>query len=95
MVNPDRVRPYEDIADRLRVLRSIEGMEQREFASAASVGYSQYKNWESGAHRLSLDGALNIRKRFGATLEYLYLGDVDSLPRVLRSEVISISDVKS
>ena len=95
MVNPDRIRPFEDIAARLRVIRSIEGLEQRPFAEGAGLKHTQYKNWESGAYRISLDGALALREHYGVTLEYIYLGEVESLPRSWRQDVSSISQVKS
>lgn len=89
MVNPDRIRPYQDIADRLRMAREAEGMSQREFAEEAGLRYTQYKNWESGAYRIGLDGALELRRRYGITLEYIYIGDVDSLPMSWRKEISS------
>lgn len=89
MVNPDRIRPFQDIAERLRIVRDIEGGDQREFASAAGLKYSQYKNWESGAYRISLDGALALRERYGITLEFIYIGDVDSLPMSWRKAISS------
>ncbi len=89
MVKPDKVRPYEDIAIRLRHVRAVEGMQQQDFAESAGLKHSQYKNWESGVYRISLDGALALRKRCGITLEFIYLGDVDSLPMSWRKEISS------
>lgn len=89
MIKPDRIRPYQDIADRLRAAREVEGADQRTFAEAAGLKYTQYKNWESGAYRIGLDGALALRERYGITLEFIYIGDVDSLPMSWRKELSS------
>lgn len=91
MVNPKRVRPFEDIAARLKMARAVEGVDQKTFAAEAGLNLSQYKNWETGAYRISLDGALMLRERYGITLEYIYVGDVDSLPMSWRKEISSIS----
>ena len=89
MVNPTRLRPFQDIAERLRVVREAQDLDQRQFAARAGLKYSQYKNWESGAFRLSLDGALALRRVYGVTLEFLYVGDIDSLPISWRKELSS------
>ena len=89
MVNPDRLRPFQDIADRLRAVREVDGSGQKEFAEAAGLKYTQYKNWESGASRVGLDGALALRDRYGITLEYIYVGELDSLPISWRKELSS------
>ena len=88
MVNPDRPRPYADIAERLRLIREIAGTDQKTFAADAGLGYSQYKNWETGSDRVGLDGALALRARYGLSLDYIYCGEVEALPFSLRQEVI-------
>lgn len=94
MVNHAKPRPFIDIAERLKLIRSIEGMEQREFAESAGLKVSQYKNWETGVYRIGLDGALALRTRYGVTLEYLYIGDRESLPISWRKAVSSkVSDI--
>jgi transcriptional regulator with XRE-family HTH domain len=89
MANPERLRPFQDISDRLRAAREVDGTGQKEFAEGAGLKYTQYKNWESGAHRIGLDGALALRERYGITLEYIYVGEVDSLPMSWRKELSS------
>lgn len=88
MVKPDRPRPYADIAERLRLSREAIGdgqLTQKAFAAEAGVGYEQYKNWESGAYRISVDGARALRKRYGLSLDFIYEGNVDALPMNLRN----------
>ena len=91
MVKPDRIRPFQDIAERLRAAREAydPDMDMKTFAEEAGLKHSQYKNWESGAYRIGLDGALRLRTRYGLTLEYIYIGDVDSLPMSWRKDLSS------
>ena len=97
MVKPERLRPFQDIADRLRAAREVHdpNMDQKTFAEGAGLKHSQYKNWESGAYRIGLDGALALRAHYGLTLEYIYIGDVDSLPMSWRKELSSRLSVRS
>lgn len=72
-----------DIAARLRWLRLSYGMTQTDFARSIGAQPNQYNNWERGKSRLSLDGALAIRRVYSVSLDFLYLGRADTLPRNL------------
>lgn len=78
-------RPYADIAERLRWHRSLEGLTQEAYAAKINTKRSAYSLWEAGTHRLSLDGALALRKRFGLSLDFMYEGIDDALPMTLRN----------
>lgn len=80
----ERDRPWGDIADRLRAARKVFHMEQREFAAGAGIKHSAYRNWETGLYRVSLDGALALRKRYGLSLDFIYEGNLDALPMNIR-----------
>lgn len=88
-------RPYADIGERLAWRRSLEGMNQTEFAELAGLKRSQYGNWESGTSRLGLDGALALQKTYGLSLDFLYLGVSDALPMTLMNEWNRRPGVKS
>ncbi|NVK57308.1 MAG: helix-turn-helix transcriptional regulator [Alteromonadaceae bacterium] len=77
-------KPFEDIASRLLWHRELEGLTQQQYADAIGVKRSTLNNWESGVYRLSLDGALAIRERFGLSLDFLYAGIDDALAMTLR-----------
>lgn len=76
--------PYADIAERLRWHRNLEGLTQEAYAARLGVKRSAYSLWEAGSHRLSLDGALALRKTFGLSLDFMYEGNDDTLPMTLR-----------
>lgn len=78
-------RPFDDIAERLRWHRELMNMTQDAYADAIGVKRARYSLWETGDHRLSLDGALFLRKRWGLSLDFMYEGIDDALPMTLRN----------
>jgi transcriptional regulator with XRE-family HTH domain len=80
----DETRPFADIAERLRWHRDIEGLDQHQYARRAGITRSTLNNWESGTYRLSVDGALALRRTYGLSLDFMYEGIDDALPMTLR-----------
>ena len=79
-------KPFADIAARLRWHREeVVGLTQAEYAESINVKRSAYSLWDGGFQRLSLDGALAIRKKYGLSLDFLYEGIDDALPMTLRN----------
>ena len=78
-------KPFGDIAYRIRWHREVTGLDQLPYAEKAGLKRSQLSNWESGNTRLSLDGALLLRKTYGLSLDFMYEGIADALPMTLRS----------
>lgn len=81
----DKARPYLDIATRLIWHRSMMGLTQDEYAAQIGMKRPRYSLWETGSHRLSLDGALALRKRWGLSLDFMFEGIDDALPMTLRN----------
>lgn len=80
----ESLKPYADIAERLLWHRTLEGLNQAEYAAEIGRKRSVYSLWEAGSHRLSLDGALALRRRWGLSLDFMYEGIDDALPMTLR-----------
>lgn len=78
-------KPFVDIAARIRWHRSIEGLDQLEYAQRAGLKRSQLSNWEAGSGRISIDGALSLRRTYGLSLDFIYEGIDDALPMTLRA----------
>lgn len=78
-------RPYSDIAERLKWHRTLLGMTQKEYAMSVGKKREAYSLWEAGTHRLSLDGALALRRKYGLSLDFMYEGIDDALPMTLRN----------
>lgn len=71
------------IARRLRAVRACYGLPSGEYATRAGVRFKSYSQWESGDFRISVDGALKLRARYGITLDYIYTGCLAGMPRDL------------
>lgn len=94
-VNAHTPKPFADIADRLKWHRNSLGLTQEEYAEAIGVKRSRYSRWEAGSDRLSLDGALALRRKYGLSLDFLYEGNADALPMTLRNAWIERPASKS
>jgi transcriptional regulator with XRE-family HTH domain len=82
----NKVRPFTDIAERIKWHRMLQKLNQAEYAEKIGVKRAAFSLWEAGTHRLSLDGALAIRERYQLSLDFLYAGNADALPMALRNE---------
>lgn len=79
-------KPFGDIAYRLKWHREVvEQLTQAAYAKKAGLKRPQLNNWESGDFRLSLDGALALRRTYGLSLDFMYEGIDDTLPMALRA----------
>jgi DNA-binding XRE family transcriptional regulator len=88
-------KPFGDIAERVRWHRDLEGLTQLEYSQRIGVKRATLNNWESGDFRLSLDGALALRNRYGLSLDFMYEGIVDALPMTLRNAWLDKPDVNA
>jgi transcriptional regulator with XRE-family HTH domain len=80
---------FSEIAHRLRAVRSFYGLSSIEYAQQADVNPKSYSQWESGDHRISVDGAIRLRERYGISLDFIYLGSIDTLPAKIANAVSS------
>lgn len=86
----DKPRPFIDIAERIKWHReAVLGMTQDEYAASIKTKRAALSLWEAGTHRLSLDGALAIRKKYGVPMDFMYEGIDDALPMTLRNAWLS------
>lgn len=80
---------YANIANRLRVVRAYFEMGSKEFADQAGVPPKSYSQWESGDFRVSIDGAIRLRDRYGISMDFIYTGSLDTLPNKIAAAVSS------
>jgi len=86
-VIPEASQP-EEIAKRLRLTREALGYTQKRMAELAGVGLTAWNNWERGkGQRISIDSALALWFSTGLTLEWIYQGDIESLPVRLAKKI--------
>lgn len=91
----DSSRPYQDIAERIVWHRRLEGLDQKEYARRAGVSRSALNNWEGGNYRVSIDGALALRRTYGLSLDFIYEGIDEALAMTLRQAWRDRPDVKA
>ena len=60
-------------------------MTQKEYADSVATKRAAFDQWEGDAQRLSLNGALALRRKHGLSLDFLFEGDDDALPMSLRN----------
>ena len=85
----DIVDPKE-IAMRLKALRIVIGVDQRDFARSIDVNMTSYNNWERGTSKggMPAHGALRIFKHYKVEPNYFYINDPDGLPNAYRDKVL-------
>lgn len=82
----DQPRPHLDIAERIKWHREkVVRMTQADYAISLGVKRSALSLWEAGTQRVSLDGALAMRTKYGLSLDFMYEGIDDALPMTLRN----------
>lgn len=84
-----RTLKAETIGQRIRLVRTITGLTQEEFAKRAGLSREQINNYERGEKRPSINAAVAICEAHGLTLDYLYLGRLHTLSAEMRDKVVS------
>lgn len=68
------------IGARLKRVREAWGLNQTEFARGIGAEPNSVSEWESGKKDLGLPTALKLKRKYGASLDYLYDDEHGSLP---------------
>lgn len=72
-----------DVGRRLALLRDIFDMSQTAFGKIAGLSQSRYSQYETGERLLPALVAIDLSNKFGASLDWLYLGEPAGLPHDL------------
>jgi transcriptional regulator with XRE-family HTH domain len=76
-----------EIAERLRISREALGFSISTMARLIGGSPPLWHNYESGVRRISLDKAFLLKARTGLTLEWIYYGDISTLPPHLSGKI--------
>lgn len=69
------------VGERLALLRKARGIaSQSEMARIIGCELKRYNHWERGRGMLPVEFAIEIAKKTGANLDYIYLGEMSALP---------------
>jgi transcriptional regulator with XRE-family HTH domain len=71
------------IAARLTLLREALGLNQAAFCREAEIAPNQWNQYETGKRPITLPVAAKLKERYGASLDWIYLGDSAGIPRAL------------
>lgn len=86
--NPES-RP--EIGKRLKLLREALDKTQAEMAHLAGLsGAPAWNNYEMGFRRIGLDYAFKLKMRVGASITYIYHGDMSDLPQDLAEKIAAL-----
>lgn len=73
-----------EVGKRLEALRHAKGVKsQGEFAETLGVETGTYNHWTTGQRLIPVPVAIRLCQISGATLDYIYRGDVSGLPNRL------------
>jgi transcriptional regulator with XRE-family HTH domain len=75
------------IADRLRLIREAKGLIQASMARLVGITPQEWNNWERGRDRISLEKAIQVCAATGASLDWIYRGDMKGLPLDLATRI--------
>lgn len=68
------------IADRLRATRCALGLSQAELCQMAEIAPNTYNQWEKGRQGISVVGAIKLCNTFHLSLDWIFRGDISTLP---------------
>lgn len=78
----------------IRLQQSLIAIGKKPAEIARNFGVSQQRlsNYMTGARPLDIDLAMKLSARFGITLDWLYMGDMKSLPYELAQRIVPIGE---
>lgn len=63
------------IARRLKLLRALRGMQQKEFALYVGIAATTYNNYEKEVNQIIIDNAFKIAEKMQVTVDWIYSGN--------------------
>lgn len=76
-----------EVGHRLRALRESLSLTRAEMADANSIDRTNYGRFEDGKRLITIDIAFRLKVRYGITLEWLYAGEMGSLPMAVAERI--------
>jgi hypothetical protein len=78
------------VGERLALLRVVLGIDnQAEMARRLRIDPKRYHVWEAGKGLIPVPQAIELRRLTGATLDYIYLGEMGALSAKLSEQLTS------
>lgn len=88
-------RPIADIdlriAERFRILRTINGISQKQMGEIIGVSFQQIQKYENGINRVSLSNLMDLCKIFNISMDYFFDKDAEEdVSFVLDKKVLEV-----
>lgn len=80
----------QDVGVRLQQAINAIGKKPADIARMFNMSQGRLSNYARGTRPLDIEFAMNLYARFGITLDFLYLGDMKSLPFELAQRIVPI-----
>ena len=77
------------VAQRLEALREAHGIQKGEFAASFGLDPSSYSKVIQSAKPLKSEWAYIISQRWGASMDYIYKGDLSRIDDALRARIMT------
>jgi transcriptional regulator with XRE-family HTH domain len=68
------------------------GKKPAEIARLFGISQQRLSNYITGARPLDIEVAMKLSARFGITLDWLYMGDIRSLPYEIAQRIVPIEE---
>jgi transcriptional regulator with XRE-family HTH domain len=75
------------IAARLTLLRKALRLSQAELCRQTEIAPNQWNQFETGKRRITLEVAAKLKERYGASLDWIYVGDSAGIPQALLGQL--------
>lgn len=83
----------ERIGRRLKAIREYLGYDSlKDFANDNGFPNGTYGHWERGVRKIPTDASASLVHKYRLTLDFIYLGRIDTLPHKIAVELKSILD---
>lgn len=76
-----------EVGRRLQALRLALDLKSKEMCAEVNVEANTWSQWENGKRMAALDAMMRVYDRFGADLNYIYMGSMASMPHELAAKV--------
>ncbi len=87
MVTKRDTNIYKQIGEKIRKLRLMKGMSQKELARYVGVTYQQIQNYEKGKSKIPVDRLIKIAEAFEVSLDYFLKEFDNSHTKISDSEI--------
>ena len=87
----DDLESLEAIAERLELTRlALNFVSQAELASAARMSRQRWNKFVTARDRISVDAALQLCRQYGLSLDWIYRGDLNTLPSQFAKQIEAV-----